>query len=88
MMPFITRRRHDAEMAAKDALIETRDKNIGFIRESRDFQKGKADRLKMLLDDAHHEIERLRKLVPARDAKGHFVSAKAIPLPTPPETNA
>ncbi len=57
--PLVTRRSHDETVALKDRLIDSLDKTADLMRRQR--------------NDARAELDRLRKLVPDRDAKGHFV---------------
>lgn len=83
-MPFITRRRHDAEMAKVRAERDEwkRLSTLKYRQEWDDVnQRLIAMRQRATQAEFEHaqaclEIARLRKLLPKRDAKGHFVSRK------------
>jgi hypothetical protein len=88
MMPFITRRRHDAEMAkvrAERDQANTDKRTIGAaLREAQDeweAETGRADANAVLLTRANETIDtlqaRLDALTPARGQGGRFVG-KAV----------
>lgn len=68
MLGFITRRRHDAEMAAKDLLIDSLDKTAALYKQRAEFWQ----------ETAEQRMERLLQLTPARDPVTKRFVGKAV----------